>query len=87
MSSLRNYRTSLKLLATFEHDSMQGKSDMSFDIISYLQLFSETNFLARLHNSAVNRLDIPLCSLHVRRNNPVDGFPENGRALVQLSGK
>ncbi|KAI4144826.1 MAG: hypothetical protein L6R39_004029 [Caloplaca ligustica] len=47
---------------------------------------SETNTLARLHNSAINRLDIPLYPLHDQRNNPVDGFPENGRALMQLSG-
>ena len=58
-----------------------------FDIIDYLQLFSETNSLAKLHNSAINRLDISLYPLHDRLNNPVDEFPENGRALVQLSGK
>ncbi len=58
-----------------------------FVTIIYLQLFSEANALARLHNSAINRLDIPLYSIKDRRNNPVDGFPENGRALVQLSGK
>ncbi|KAL9024052.1 MAG: hypothetical protein Q9196_006794 [Gyalolechia fulgens] len=46
---------------------------------------SETNSLARLHNSAINRRDIPLDPLHDRRNNFVDGFPENIGALKELS--
>ncbi len=37
-----------------------------FDTIIYLQLFSEANALARLHNSAINRLDIPLYSIKDR---------------------
>ncbi|KAI9704094.1 MAG: hypothetical protein M1836_006955 [Candelina mexicana] len=47
---------------------------------------NETNSVARLHNSTLTSSNIPLYPLRDRRNQPVNGFPEDGMALMQLSG-